>query len=517
MRSSLKALIAVAAAFLVVPSFASADDVGGGDDLQEILSRMSDMEQQLKATNDALAASNAKVDQQQKMLSKLGTSSQSGPMLALSNFLTETTFEGWVSASYFYNTNDPDSGRGMGANGGTVGANPYHPNHNSFQVDQVWFSMSNEATPESRGGFEIDILFGQTADRLAFGNDGNALLDYLYNANISYLAPITDAGIKITAGRFETHTGAESVKDPLNFNITRGLLFTLQPKNFTGVKLSAKYDSGLDWMLGLSNNSGYPTLGSNPYALFPNAQNYDTDEEKAFLWRVGYQVSDTMSMALNGLYGGNCATEDQLFGVGAGTIPVTGGCGITIDATGRTNTGNTDRQLLFDFTMNWDPSDRLSTWVNIDYMKPTNARRPSGSPYAVGLAMAGRYAITDATGFSLRGEYIYSNDNYLGLASPINPATIGADILLGTPPVILTALPGWYKEDQRLWSVTATLDHALTEHLSIKGEVVYQEGSSNHTAVGGASNNSYFCNKSCQGGYLTRRQVLLGAQMTYEF
>jgi hypothetical protein len=509
MRSSLKSFIAVAAAFLVVPSFASADDVGGGDDLQEVLSRMSDLEQQLKATNDSLAASNAKVDQQQKMLSKLGTSNQSGPMLSLSNFLTETTFEGWVSASYFYNLNDPDSGRGMGANGGTVGANPFHPNSNSFQVDQVWFSMSNEATPESRGGFEIDIVYGETGDRLATGFEGNAILDYLYNANISYLAPITDAGIKITAGRFQTHTGTEVAQDPLNYNITRGMLYTLQPINFTGVKLSAKYDNGLDWMLGLSNNSGYATLDDNVYAAFPNAQNYDTDEEKAFLWRLGWQISDRTSVALNGVYGGNCAGLDPTDIDGPGIDP-TGGCGITSDATGRMNTGNTDRQLLFDFTLNWDPSDRLSTWVNIDYMKPTNERRESGNPYAAGIALAGRYAITDNTGISLRGEYIYSNDNYLQLASPFNLAT-------GDDEERLTSTPGWYKEDQKLWSLTATLDHALTEHLSIKGEVVYQEGSANHTAEGGNTNNSFFCNKSCEADYLTRRQVLLGAQMTYEF
>ena len=70
--------------------------------------------------------------------------------------------------------------------------------------------MSNEATPESRGGFEIDIVYGEAADRIAIGNEGNAIFDYLFNANVSYLAPITDAGIKITAGRFETHTGTES-------------------------------------------------------------------------------------------------------------------------------------------------------------------------------------------------------------------------------------------------------------------------------------------------------------------
>jgi hypothetical protein len=526
MRSSLRILIAVTAALLVVPSFAGADDVGGGDDLSEVISRMSDLEQQLKATNDALAASTAKVDQQQKMLSKLGTSNQSGPMLALSNFLTETTFEGWVSTSYFWNTNDPDSGRGMGANGGTVGANPFHPNHNSFQVDQVWFSMSNEATPESRGGFEIDIVYGETGDRLATGFEGNALFDYLYNANISYLAPITDAGIKITAGRFETHTGTESAQDPYNYNITRGLLYTLQPVNFTGLKIGSKYDNGLDWMVGLTNNSGYQTLHTNPYALAPGAQNYDTDDKKALIWRVGFDASDEFSIAMNGLYGGNCATEGAL-GLDSLTNPTigaTGGCGITMDGTGRTNVNGSDKQLLLDFTINWDPSDKLSTWVNLDYMTSINNRRTSGNPYAIGIAAAGRYAVTDATGISLRGEYINSNDNYLGMASPVNLATIAPDILDATsflstdpfPGTIGTAVPGWYKEDQQLYSLTGTVDHALTEHLSVKAEVVYQRGNANHKD-NGATSNSYFCNKSCQGNRLSKDQVLLGAQMTYEF
>jgi hypothetical protein len=507
MRSSLKSIIAVAAAFLVVPSFASADDVGGGDDLQEVMSRMSDLEQQLKATNDALAASTAKVNQQQKMLSKLGTSNQSGPMAALSNFLTETTFEGWVSTSYFYNTNDPDSGRTMGANQGTIGANPFHPHHNSFQVDQVWFSMSNEATPESRGGFEIDIVYGETGDRLATGFEANALFDYLYNANVSYLAPITDAGIKITAGRFQTHTGTEVAQDTLNFNITRGMLYTMQPINFTGLKLSAKYDMGLDWMVGLSNNSGYATLDVNPYAAFPNAQNYDTDENKVLLWRLGFEATDTLAIAVNGLYGGNCATGSPGLGVGGG------GCGFNIDVTGRRNTGGSDKQLLLDLTLNWDPSDKLSTWVNIDYMDPVNEKR-TGNPYAFGIAAAGRYGITDNTGISLRAEYIYSNDNYLEIAAP--PLDL-ANVLTDGLPVALSPFPAWFKEDQKLWSITATLDHALTEHLSVKGEVVYQQGSTNHADGVGTTNNSFFCNKSCQGTHLTRRQVLLGAQMTYEF
>ena len=194
-------------------------------------------------------------------------------------------------------------------------------------------------------------------------------------------------------------------------------------------------------------------------------------------------------------------------------LDVTGGCGITIDSTGRSNTGNNDRQIIIDATLNWDPSDKLSTWMNFDYMAPTNDRR-SGKPYLIGIAAAGRYGITDSTGISLRGEYLYSNDNYIGVIMPLNLATIGTGV---DTPGTLTGSPAWYREDQDIWSLTATLDHSWTEHLTSKFEVVYQQGHTNHRSNGGATNNEFFCNKSCNAQSLTRNQVLLGAQMTYEF
>jgi len=172
------------------------------------------------------------------------------------------------------------------------------------------------------------------------------------------------------------------------------------------------------------------------------------------------------------------------------------------------DTGNHDRQILLDFTGNWDPSDKLSTWVNFDYMAPTNDRR-TGKPYLIGVAAAGRYQVTDSTGAALRLEYLYSHDNYVGLAVPINPATI----LSGTDtPGVLSALSSWYKENQDIWSVTATVDHKLTDHLTAKAEVVYQEGNSENN-----TDNQYFCNDQCNPAWLDRRQVLIGAQLTYEF
>jgi hypothetical protein len=367
--------------------------------------------------------------------------------------------------------------------------------------------MSNEATPESRGGFEIDIVYGEAADQLAIGMEGNSIFDYLFNANVSYLAPITDAGIKITAGRFEKHIGSESAQDPYNFNITRGMLYTLQPVNFTGLKLSSKYESGIHWMVGASNNSGYATLDTNPYALAPNAHNYDTDDEKVLLWTLGLQASDAFSIAFNGLYGGDCATSDPTIGGFVEGTP--GGCGVTMDGNGQLKAKSKDRQVVLDLTVNWDPSDRLSTWLNFDYMFPTNDGR-TGDPKAFGLAAAGRFGITDATGVSLRGEYIYSQDNYMGLALPIlNPATIVADAAAWFG----GSGPGSPYVDYEVWSLTATLDHALTDHLSMKAEVVYQEGNARHMN----NDDVFFCNDKCVPDGLDQRQVLVGAQMTYEF
>jgi hypothetical protein len=487
MRSSLKSLIAVAAAVLVVPSFASADDMGGGDDLQEVLSRMSDLEQQLRATNDALAAANARVDRQQQMLSQIGSAKPSGAMEKLSSFLTETTFGGWVSASYFYNTNNPDNGSGFLSNSGSNGvlAVPHHPNSNSFQVDQVWFEMSNEATPESRAGFEIDILYGETADQLAVGFEANSLLDYLYSANVSYLAPITDAGIKVTAGRFATHIGAEVAQTPYNYNITRGLLYTdLQPVNHTGVKIGSEYDNGLHWMLGVANDSGY---GANSF--LPNAQNFDSNDEKAFLWSVGYKMSDTFRVVSNGIYGTNCS------------ICATGAFG---------NSNNDDQQHVADMVIHWDPSDKLSTYLNLDYVWVDDEERAK-DPRIFGVAVAGRYAITDATGFSMRGEYVHGWDNYLGIADgsspPSSPANCGATQggAGSNPPAGSSC-----SVDHDLWSLTATLDHALTEHLTVKAEVVYQEGSASS-----GTDNVFFVDDNFSN--IDDSQVLLGVQMTYQF
>jgi hypothetical protein len=227
-------------------------------------------------------------------------------------------------------------------------------------------------------------------------------------------------------------------------------------------------------MLGISNTSGYE--GGN------FAQQTDFDDEKTFLAHVGYEFSDSLSIRFNGQWGGNCALSE--FDPG------------DVDACDNDGGKNKDKQGIADVVLDWNPSDRLSTWVNATWLWMEHEDRSAADrtdARALGLAVAGRYAITDATGVALRGEWVKSWDNYVELTA------IEDEII--EP----------HNVDQKMWSLTGTVDHSLTEHLTIKAEVVYQRGSNNKNFP----DSVFFINKNEDS--LSKDQLLLGAQMTYQF
>ena len=55
----------------------------------------------------------------------------------------------YASTSYRYNANDLTNGAGPGSN---PAFQPYSPDDNTFQVDQVWFEIGKPVTEESRAG-----------------------------------------------------------------------------------------------------------------------------------------------------------------------------------------------------------------------------------------------------------------------------------------------------------------------------------------------------------------------------
>jgi len=458
MRSKWTILAAAAATLWVAPQLAAAgDDVEA--QIKQMNERMAQMEEQLQATNEELEASKQRVEQQQGVIQDLDEDRQASS--GLSKFLSETEFSGLVAASYTYNFKNFNNSA-VGRNGGsTVGGEngsiagivaPHHQNSNNFQVDQLAFRMKKTMTPESRAGWGSSIAFGASADALAgeSGSDADGSGAYLVEAYAGYMFDI-GSGVKLVGGRYMTPVGAETFFMNENFNVTRGLLWSLQPVNHTGGYIAGDCECGLTWQLGASN--GYGNTMS------------DSDTQPTFVGSVGYSM-DTVGFRLNGVYGGNI---DDLF-AGPGTF------GLVVPVVGSAqppgygyNTGferNSDKVGLLDAVLTWDPSDKLSTWVNFDYywIQKTgngNFSSPQGNFDLAdlgiwGIAGAGRYAITEATGFSLRYEYLSFNN--LGFANGnfgnifVNPA------------------------DANMMSLTATLDHHLTDNLVVSAEGRWDRG-----------------------------------------
>ena len=450
MRSTCGRLAPVASAALALlfsPQPAAGEDVQ--EQLQQMNERISQLEQQLQATHDELEATSARAESQQEIIERAGLAEGAETRSALSRFLTETEFDGWVAASYWYNGNQPNIRAGQGAGGATGGTNGnignqrlgfntdglgyrQHPDHNSFQVDQVWFAMSNAATPESRGGFGVDLVFGKTADTLR-SDRSNGDLSAVYQAYAEYLAPV-GPGILLRMGRFETEIGAERTGTVYNFNITRSNVSDLlQPNNHVGVKASTRIGP-VRLMIGGANDS---LLNLNT----------DVTDGKTLLWAIGLDVTDTIAIRTSGLWGD--ASSPPILAAGPDYPP-------------GTDLSTAKRIGIVDAVIRWDPSDILAAWLDFEFLWTEGAeavpvggstlQNIPGDPRVFALAAASRYGITDRTFVSVRAEGIVSKDNYLD-------------------PTLSTG-----EGDHTLWSLTGTLDHSFTEHLVVRIETRYDQG-----------------------------------------
>ena len=130
--------------------------------------------------------------------------------------------------------------------------------------------------------------------------------------------------------------------------------------------------------------------------------------------------------------------------------------------------------------MNWNPTDRLSTWANYDFYWTDNTNNTDLTSLNIhAFALASRYAITDATGVSLRGEYQWWDSNVPNI---------------------------------HFWTITGTLDHTLTENLIVKLEGRYDIGK-----AAGEPNDFFMSGNDGPGVFDDSDQVLGLVQMMYKF
>jgi hypothetical protein len=396
-------------AMFALPMSASASTSSDVDaKFRAMEARMTELEDKLESANDQLESAADRLQNQQVVIDRVQTDVEASSGLA--SFLDTLEIGGWVSASYTYNFADVDGSSLAGSNSGAVGANPFKADSNSFSFDQLWFELERPISEENRAGFRADIVFGKTAGLLSGSHafdfaSGNDL--EVYQAYVQYLAPIGE-GVTLKAGKFGTLLGAEVVQAPYNFNITRGQVYNLfQPITHSGITGST--DLGpVNVTLGLVNGT----------RNFP-AADIDVNKNKALLWALSASPTESVSVSLAGVYG---AAQE---------------------AGGGSKSG--DKESIIDFILGWTPSEKFESYINVDYL--SNEDRVAGDVDGYGIAVAGRYALSERTGISARAEYIDLEFEGVGPSTP------------DTPLEIIT--------------LTGTVDHKLANNLTVRGEVRY--------------------------------------------
>lgn len=311
------------------------------------------MRETMRALQDRVESQERQIEAQNQALEDAGIGDEDTAMSAISSFLEDTDFYGSVSATY---TQDL---KFIGENKGEISQAFPQDSYNTFALNQLWFGMDRAPTEDSRGGFHIDIAYGKNAN-------GTTDDPEVWAAYVSYLAPIGN-GIQIDAGELWTLIGAEVVDTTENYNITRGLVWNLQPVSHVGVIAGTQLTDEISFAIGAVNEP----LGDT---------NADLDNGKTVTWHLGW-ANDSYSVSTNGIWGSQSDGDES------------------------------DKYGNIELLVTADPTDSFSAWFDYNYVFYDDTPNAFGfgaeedsSVHA--FALAGRYAFTEKTGFAVRGEFL---------------------------------------------------------------------------------------------------------------
>ena len=449
-------MLLAAALAVVMPGAAVAED--------ETLRRdMDEMRQMIMQLQDTVSAQSGEIDQQREVIDRAGIEFGDDSASGVSSFLQDIEVNGWLTFTYFYNTNDLDNDELPGG-GSNIGIPFAGSSDDSFTFQQLWFEIGKPATKESRAGFFTEIAFGQDACNIggncdtfaAFDGGGNNL--YLNSAYIEYLASFGEFDVTFKGGKFGTLIGYEVAQAPYNFNITRGNVYNmLQPITHVGMLASTDFGNGFDLTLGVVNNPNYVTIGSG--GLTP--QN-DGNHDKTFIGHLGY-TAESWSVSVNALTGGDVITDEEP--------------GVSI----------------IDLIIEATPMDNLTLVMNADYVFRDDDGNDFGvlfedDPNAWGVALTANYDWSERLATAIRYEFVDDDGNMFGCA----------------------AVPVLVERECQIHSLTGTVAYALTDDLKVRGEIRYDDAD-----IKGFTDKAVF--NDSNGPARDEDRVLLGFEAIYEF
>ena len=245
------------------------------------------------------------------------------PVLA---FFKNTELSGFVDTYYSYNFNTPSTPCSTTAGGVAVFncLRAFDVSHNAFSLALVELALEKKPTTDSRGGYRIDLDYGQTANIVAGFEPGGAPSTTIYQniqqAYVSYLAPAGKGSLQFDFGKFVTPIGNEVIESKDNWNYSRGLLFTFAiPLYHQGLRVAYSPDdkntiTGFlvnGWNNSVENNTG-KTVGlqyiGKPTGAFTVVANYmggpelpadNKDWRNLFDLVASYAVDPKVTVAAN--------------------------------------------------------------------------------------------------------------------------------------------------------------------------------------------------------------------------
>jgi hypothetical protein len=293
-----------------------------------------------------------------------------------------------VDTYYLYNfTGDPSL---QGPSGRT-----FDTNANSFTLNYLKLSGVLDA---GMVGFRYDLGFGNMAQILndaALGTFGSP--EAVFAQQAFARLKLVDGALTIDAGRFVTQAGAEVIEANLNWLYSRSLLFNGISRLHTGVRATYTVSPMVSAMISVQNSI-------NP--LDP-----DNNAAKTFAANVVLTPLDTTTIALTGYFGEEPGVIDD-----------------------------DDLYILIDLVANHKLSDMMAINLNFDYFK-------RGDDNWLGVAVMLRAALSEMLYVAGRGEFIASDQGYLGLDGNIYEGTVMAGLPFGSNYELRAELRGDFSDE----------------------------------------------------------------------
>ena len=233
------------------------------------------------------------------------------------------TTDGFLSLSYSYNTNQPDSRQNQ--------FRVFDFNDNEPQLDVAQLVIQRAIEKPNQFGFRFNLITGSGVPEVtaAYGLFRNCHTGIAHHVDIpelylSYIAPL-GKGLRFDAGKFATHMGSEVIGgyDGYNDEFSRGFIFGFGvPFTHTGVKATYAFTSKISGMLLVTNgwdefqrfNHGYsvggqitvtPTRTTALYFNFihgPARPNDDHDQRSAYEVVGSWKTTAELNLGFDGLY-----------------------------------------------------------------------------------------------------------------------------------------------------------------------------------------------------------------------